>query len=229
MRLKTPQFTRSSRSTLKFLKTVSPARGKTRVSQFDCLLAIRYSAYVSVHFPLYAFHTLSSVFTDPAVYPAFDLYPAFPEDCAPSSRQPAGVSVRLTVAYPIFNLCKATCPFLLLFLTSFEDSAVYPLFEIYPSLPEDCAPGCRPQSGIFVRLAVAYPVFDLCMLPNSKLDEFSSPVSQIPPCILPSRYTRHCPRTISYRRHQSHIGTRTSTCTPQSAVALHLQRRGVPR
>ncbi|KAJ7179106.1 hypothetical protein C8R46DRAFT_1187542 [Mycena filopes] len=55
------------------------------------------------------------------------------------------VSVRLNTAYPLFDLYPA----------------VYPSLEIYPALPEDCAPGVRKVPGVSIRLNVGYPLFDL--------------------------------------------------------------------
>jgi hypothetical protein len=171
------------------------------------------------------------MFKDPALYPTFEIYPALPEDCSVSKERflsqtagyphfnlyppvglysevsravavSAGVSVRLTVAYPIFDLCMLPRNLLSAYmLTSAPDPAVYPSIEIYPSLPEDCSvPVSKvvPQtsgyphfnlypavgypyfdlypevsravaanSGISVRLTVAYPIFDLCMLLSS--------------------------------------------------------------
>ncbi|KAJ7781207.1 hypothetical protein B0H16DRAFT_610953 [Mycena metata] len=96
------------------------------------------------------------------------------------------VSVRLDVAYPVFDLYPALYPSFEIYPALPEDCApgvrqspgvsirlnvgypmfdlypaVYPSFEIYPALPEDCAPGMRQSPGVSIRLNVAYPIFDL--------------------------------------------------------------------
>lgn len=135
----------------------------------DCALGSRLSPGIPIRlevaYPIFDLY--------PAVYPAFDIYPSLPADCMADLRPTSSISIGLTVNYPIFNLYPA----------------VYPAFDIYPSLPPDTLVSqvsasygyphfnLYPQVGgpvvdaeqkhtdimtmISVRLAVAYPIFDL--------------------------------------------------------------------
>ncbi|KAJ7507846.1 hypothetical protein B0H11DRAFT_2218656 [Mycena galericulata] len=109
-----------------------------------------------------------------AVYPAFDLYPALPEDCW----EPKSVS---SSGYPDFNIYPPVFPSRaapkLKSSASIETIApisvrlpasypvldlyppVYPIFEIYPEIPGGLAPTALGSSG--PRSVVCYPMFDL--------------------------------------------------------------------
>lgn len=71
-----------------------------------------------------------------------------------------------------------------------KDPAEYP--EIYPAR----AAGSRRRSDISVRLAAAYPIFDLCRsIINYSLSILISLTRKILPCTPSSRFTHRVPRT----------------------------------
>ncbi|KAJ7700130.1 hypothetical protein B0H17DRAFT_1196117 [Mycena rosella] len=115
----------------------------------------------------------------PALYPAFDIYPAF--DNGAASLDHDSVLIRLTTAYPIFDLYPA----------------VYPVFDLYPALPDDCW-------GPTV-LSAGYPDFDIYpaasrsrqALTSSRVLSAGYPDFDIYPTISRSRQAPISPRVLS--------------------------------
>ncbi len=89
--------------------------------------------------------SLKTFHIDPSVYPYFDLYPApyfannTSQGMTTTTRNTELSVVQFSLQYPIFNLCMCfkVSPICQANAQTFADPAVYPYFDIYPSLPSN--------------------------------------------------------------------------------------------
>jgi hypothetical protein len=71
------------------------------------------------------------------------------------------LSIVVEAIYPVFNLCMIHMRYtLVLLLNCFSDLAIYPAFDIYPSLVDVDTPS-RPKDDRLAS-ASAYPDFETC-------------------------------------------------------------------